>query len=106
MSLEILYSILEFFIFPGPIIVLVAGVILYFFLKSNRKMLGIVIIALGVVELAVFSLALYYRLTPDIEGFRYIITVGMIGSWIVLLDVEVVTIIFGIFSLRKGLKKE
>ena len=97
MSLEATTNLLEFLLYVVPIIVLAIGVILYFLLKPHRKTLGIIIITLGVVGLAFFSLGVYVSVT-------LFFTVNT--NLIFLLIIELITLLLGIIAYKNRLKEE
>ena len=93
--LDILVRIFAYSMFVAPIAILVVGVILYFYRARHRLFLGILLISLGSVGVAVYSIAFYIS----------IIMQSGLGIFMWLVIVEVSTVVIGIISLTHNKPK-
>ena len=87
--IDILLPIFVYSIFVVPIVILVIGVILYFYRARHRFTLGILLISLGSAGVPIYSIAFYIS----------IIMRSGLGIFMWLVIIEVSTIVVGVTSL-------
>ena len=93
--LDVVLQVFAWLLIVVPIAILVIGVILFHYSPVHRKTVGIILLTLGSLELALYSLTFYFTFTLRTSNLR------AIGFSSILLVVEVSTVIIGIVSMIK-----
>lgn len=90
--LDTLVQIYAWLVVAVPVAILIFGVVFYFSLPSQRKVVGIVLTAFGSFGLALYSFVLYIA----------VVHVNVHIIFVAMFAVEIATLILGVISLTCG----